>query len=127
MTSRTIGRYRNEKPRTSATILKRLSWPCISALLFLSPRLCALEEHHRHHQDQKQYNRHRRGDRPVPVAEELCPERLADHQRGRTAEQIWNDEFANRRNEDKKAAGNHTRQRQREGNFPECCNGRRSK
>jgi hypothetical protein len=39
------------------------------------------------------------------VVEELDPQRLADHQRARSAEQVGDDELADRRDEDQEAAG----------------------
>ena len=57
--------------------------------------------------------------RPVAVVEELGPQRLADHQRFRAAQQIGNDELADSRNEDQQAAGKNAGQRQRECHLPE--------
>ena len=60
-----------------------------------------------------------RGHRPVAVVEELVPQRLADHQRARSAEQVGDDELADRRDEDQHRAGDDAGKRKREGDLPE--------
>ena len=67
----------------------------------------------------QQDHRHRRRNRPVAVGEELVPQGLADHQRLRAAEQVGDDELADRRDEHQQAAGDDARQRQRKGDLPE--------
>ena len=88
-------------------------------------RLHLLEPHHRHHQDQQQYHRNRRGYRPVSVDEELVPQRAADHQRIGAAQQGRDDEFAYGRDEYQQRAGDDAWHRQRQGdvekNLPAPC------
>ena len=78
-----------------------------------------LVDHDRHHQEGEQHRRHRGSDRPVLVLEELGPQRLADHDVLRAAEQVGNDEFADDRDEAQQRAGGDARQRERQRHQPE--------
>ncbi len=76
------------------------------------------------HQQHQKCNGHRRGDRPVPIAEELVPEHPADHQVVGSAEDGGDDEFADRRNEHQHGTGNDARNRLRQGHVEEGPPGR---
>ena len=62
------------------------------------------QQHDRHHQHHQHGDGHRARHRPVAVGEELVPEHPPDHQRVRPAEQLGDDELADRRHEDQHEA-----------------------
>ncbi len=67
----------------------------------------------------KKADRHRRGERPVRVEEELVPQHLADHQRVGAAQKVGDDELADRRDEHQQAAGDDAGQGLRQGDGEE--------
>ena len=71
--------------------------------------LQVLIDQDRHQQDRQQRDGDRGRHRPVLVLEELGPQRLADHQRVRAAEQIGDDELAGDRDEAQQRAGEDAR------------------
>src|SRR3546814_8770587 len=66
-------------------------------------------------------------DLPVAIVEEFAPQRLADHQGLRSAEQVGDDEFADGGNENEEAAGDDAGERQRHGDDPERLDGTTAK